>query len=86
MLNKEVNVKLNNADEQVIAKLVQIANEFQSEIHLIHENTNVNCKSIMGVLALNIQNCSNLTLITNGSDENEALKTLKNFLEEGIYA
>ena len=85
MLNNNITIKLNADDEHKIAKLVQMANEFESEIHLIKDNTQVNCKSIMGVLAFDLKNNLVVNLKTSGSDETEAFEKIKKYLEEGLY-
>lgn len=85
MLNNDITVKLNPDDEHKIAGLVQLANEFESEIHLIKDNTVVNCKSIMGVLAFNLKNNLIVNLKTSGNDETEAFEKIKKYLEEGKY-
>lgn len=80
MLTKNIIINQLSNDEHNIAKLVQVANEFESEIHIQSEKFNVNCKSIMGVLSLDISNGNAITLTVNGNDEKEALNKLSNFL------
>ena len=54
------------------AKLVQLASTFTCHIELAHENRTINGKSIMGVMMLAASKGTQLHLITDGDDENEA--------------
>jgi len=56
--------------------LVQAATKFKSDVNLVFKGKSVNLKSIIGVMALGIPNGSEITIVTSGPDENEALATL----------
>ncbi|MFC9596635.1 phosphocarrier protein HPr [Peribacillus butanolivorans] len=65
--------------------LVQAAGKFDSEINLTHKEKKVNLKSIMGVMSLGIGKGAEITISAEGSDENDALKTLTDTLNrEGL--
>ncbi|AXN40342.1 phosphocarrier protein HPr [Peribacillus sp. NPDC060186] len=65
--------------------LVQAAGKFDSEINLAHKEKKVNLKSIMGVMSLGIGKGAEITISAEGSDENDALKTLTDTLNrEGL--
>ncbi|MED3691491.1 phosphocarrier protein HPr [Peribacillus butanolivorans] len=65
--------------------LVQAAGKFDSEINLVHKEKKVNLKSIMGVMSLGIGKGAEITISAEGSDENDALKTLTDTLNrEGL--
>lgn len=55
---------------------IQKANEFKSSIWVEVEERRVNAKSLLGVLSLGIVKGTEITLIANGPDEEEAVKAL----------
>jgi phosphocarrier protein len=62
------------------AKLVTLASQFESEIHLVRGARQVNGKSIMGVMMLAASQGSQIELIAEGSDEEEALRRLEELI------
>jgi phosphocarrier protein HPr len=65
--------------------LVQTASKFDSDVHLEYKEKKVNLKSIMGVMSLGVGKDAQITIITEGSDEEEALKSLEETLnKEGL--
>lgn len=62
------------------AKFVGIASGFESEIFLVKDNKNVNGKSIMGIMMLAACKGTELTVTADGSDENEAIKSLTSLI------
>ncbi|WP_172369979.1 phosphocarrier protein HPr [Sporosarcina jiandibaonis] len=65
--------------------LVSVANKFQSDINLIHNDKKVNLKSILGVMSLGIGKGEEFKISTEGSDEQDALDALENTLKsEGL--
>ncbi|QPC46157.1 phosphocarrier protein HPr [Mangrovibacillus cuniculi] len=62
--------------------LVQTASKFDSDIHLEFKGKKVNLKSIMGVMSLGVGKDAEITIITEGSDEDEALATLEETLKK----
>ena len=58
------------------AAFVKIANRFQSEIHVLKDESSVNGKSIMGVLMLAASQGSQIQITAKGDDANEALEAL----------
>ena len=60
-----------------IAKVVQIANQFQSKVYLhLDDNCKINAKSIMGMMNFFADNPSEVTVWTNGIDEETALEAI----------
>lgn len=59
---------------------VREAGKFKSEIIVSNNNTTVNGKSIMGILMLSLSPGSQVTISAEGSDEIEAVETLKKIL------
>jgi phosphocarrier protein len=58
------------------AKLTQVANQFKSDIWIEKDNKKVNAKSIMGVMMLAANQGSDITIITEGFDEKDALNSI----------
>ena len=63
------------------AKFVTLASLFDSEINLQRNNQNVNGKSIMGVMMLAAAKGSEVDLIIDGADENQAMQSLLELIE-----
>lgn len=64
--------------------LVKIASQFKSDIKLIKEDVEVNAKSIMGVLILAAEQGSKLLIITDGTDENEAIESIVKLFQDSF--
>jgi phosphocarrier protein len=62
------------------AKLVRLASQFSSDIKLARNNTEINAKSILGVMMLAAAKGTELELIVNGTDEIEAVATLETLI------
>ncbi len=58
------------------AKFVTLASGFESEVHLSLRNHQVNGKSIMGVMMLAAAKGSNLDIMVEGPDEEQAMERL----------
>ncbi|WP_307000844.1 phosphocarrier protein HPr [Lederbergia panacisoli] len=65
--------------------IVQAAGKFASEIKLEYNGKSVNLKSIMGVMSLGIGQGAEIKISADGKDEQEALSTLQETLnQEGL--
>lgn len=62
------------------ALFVQTASKYASNVHVKIGNKTVNAKSIMGMISLGILDGQNVTLVAEGSDEEEAISGLERFL------
>ena len=60
---------------------IQKANEFKSSIWVEKEERRVNAKSLLGVLSLGIVKGTEIRIIADGADENEALETLSALID-----
>lgn len=58
------------------ALLVKEANNFSSDINIIHNEKATNAKSIMGLMALGLTKDTEITLSASGDDEKEAIEKL----------
>lgn len=59
------------------AVFVQIANKFDSSIKVLKDDQIVNGKSIMGILMLAAEKDSEVVIIAEGNDSEEAVKELE---------
>ncbi len=65
-------------------QFVQLASKFKSDIKVKKDNVVVCGKSIMGVLMLAASKGTNITLIAEGEDEQQAIKELGELIENGF--
>lgn len=63
---------------------IQKANSFKSSIWVEKEDRKVNAKSLLGVLSLGIAQGMTITLLADGSDEDEALAGLAELVNTGF--
>ena len=63
---------------------IQKANEFKSSIWVEKEERRVNAKSLLGVLSLGIVGGTNIRIIADGADEQEAVEGLVSLVESGF--
>ncbi len=81
MLEKKITVqKKDGLDAGVIAVLVQHACKFESKIYLESDDKKVNAKSIMGMMNIGVRKDGEVTVYTEGSDEEDAMKEIENYL------
>ncbi len=59
---------------------IQKANEFKSSIWVEKDERKVNAKSLLGVLSLGITKGTDINIIADGSDEEEAVVALVNLI------
>ena len=63
---------------------IQRANEFKSSVWVEKDERRVNAKSLLGVLSLGIIKGTKFSIIADGSDEEEAVKTLVELIESNF--
>ena len=63
---------------------IQKANEYKSSIWVEKEERRVNAKSLLGVLSLGIVGGTQIRVIADGSDEQEAVENLIKLVESGF--
>ncbi len=66
------------------AQLVKLANRFQCDVFIVKDGQEVNGKSIMGVLMLAATQGSIITVRTEGSDAEPALKAIGELVQGGF--
>jgi len=64
------------------AKFVTLASGFESDVQLLRGDREVNGKSIMGVMMLAAGKGTEIELVADGPDEQEALDRLARLVEE----
>ena len=80
---KDSNITVNlprNTEDHPVAMLVQIASRFQSRIYMSEGSRRVNAKSIMGMMALGLNNGSELYVSAEGEDEDAAITAISGYL------
>ncbi len=81
MIKKSVTINLENGLEaRPIALLVQKASQHESSVYIESGDKRVNAKSIMGMMSLGLNSGELLTVVAEGSDENEAVTDIEKFL------
>ena len=76
-------IRISLEDEQMarhIALLVQKASKYESSIYIQSGDKKVNVKSIMGMMTLGMDIRENLEVSAEGSDEEEAIQGVTDFL------
>ena len=63
---------------------IQKANSYKSSIWVERDERRVNAKSLLGVLSMGIVKGTNITLISDGADEVEALDGLVELISTGL--
>ena len=64
------------------AKLVQLAEQFKSDIKIVKDNVEADGKSILGVLLLAAPVGSELIFRVDGEDEQEAIEAIEQLIED----
>ena len=81
MVQDIVTIRISNGLEtRPIAMLVQVASQYESSIYLERGTKKVNAKSIMGMMTLGLDTGAEVTVSTNGSDEEEAITCIEAYL------
>lgn len=83
MIEKSVVVSLDaGLQARPAAQFVQEANRFSSDLFLEKDNKRINAKSIMGLMSLAITKDTKVKLIAEGSDAEEAIESLTEFVSK----
>ena len=81
MTQKSMEIKLQNGLEaRPVAVLVQIASKYDSTVYIEVEGKKVNAKSIMGMMSLALAPGEKVTVIADGTDEDDAIFGMENYL------
>ncbi|MEH6947189.1 MULTISPECIES: HPr family phosphocarrier protein [Peribacillus] len=83
MVEKQIEVQLKTGlQARPAALFVQEANRFNSDVYLEKDGRKVNAKSIMGLMSLAISSGVSVKVIADGRDEQEALESLVQFIQQ----
>ncbi len=83
MTKKEITIQLpSGLEARPVALLVQVASQYESEIHVQSEGRTVNAKSIMGMMTLGLDMGETVVVTANGADEAEAIKNIEEYLSK----
>ncbi len=63
------------------AKLSHLTNSFASDVTIVYNNVRVNAKSLLGILTLAASVGNSITIIAEGSDEEEAVTAIKDLFD-----
>ena len=63
-----------------VALFVQLAGQFESLVTVIYKGKKVNAKSIMGMMSLGIGRGEEVTVLTEGPDEEDAMERIDDYL------
>ena len=81
MVKKMITVELaSGLEARPAAMLVQVASQYESKIYLEAEAKRVNAKSIMGMMSLALAPGEKVTVIADGTDEDDAIFGMENYL------
>jgi phosphotransferase system HPr (HPr) family protein len=82
MVSKTVRFNCDDAMHmKAVAVLIQKASAFRSNIWLYRGERRANAKSLLGVMSLGIEKATDLKITADGSDEQEALQAIADYLE-----
>lgn len=82
MISKNIVIKIpTGLEPRPIALLVQVASQYESNIYIECENKKINAKSIMGMMSLGLPAGEELTVIADGSDEDDAVLGIEKYLQ-----
>lgn len=68
-----------DVESRPIAHLVQEASQYMSKVYIELDNKKINAKSIMGMMSLEWERGTNLTVIADGTDEENAVDGVEAF-------
>lgn len=81
MMEKSIRLQLDGQLEaRPIAMLVQVASQYDSTVYLETEGRKINAKSIMGMMSLVSSLGTEIKIITDGSDEEQAMAGMEAYL------
>jgi phosphocarrier protein HPr len=69
---------------KAVAMLIQTASGYRSSVWISRGERRANAKSLLGVMSLGIENNMELIITSEGSDEQEALDAVEEFLSNPV--
>ncbi|RDY70396.1 MULTISPECIES: HPr family phosphocarrier protein [Halobacillus] len=82
MIERTITIELETGlQARPAAQFVQEANKFTADVFIEKGEKRVNAKSIMGLMSLAVGTDEDIKLIADGSDEEEAVQVLTDFVK-----
>lgn len=83
-MKKEITIELaSGLEARPVAKLVQVASQYKSNIYVESDTKRVNAKSIMGMMSLVLPAGETVVVAAEGADEADALEGIEKYLTYG---
>ena len=84
MIEKVMEVQLpSGLEARPVAVLVQVASRHDCTVYIEAEGKKVNAKSIMGMMSLGLDSGEKVTVIADGTDEQQAVEDIEAYLLKG---
>ena len=81
MITKKMLIKIpSGLEARPVAMLVQVASQYESSIYIECGDKKINAKSIMGMMSLGLVAGEEISVIANGSDEEDAIGGIEKYL------
>ncbi len=81
MIKKPITIQIpSGLEARPVALLVQVASQYESEIHVEIGQKSVNAKSIMGMMTLGLSTGETVIVSAKGADEEEAIANIEKYL------
>ena len=81
MIKKPITIQIpSGLEARPVALLVQVASQYESDIHVECGDKKVNAKSVMGMMTLGLVAGENVNVIVECSDEQEAMNNIEKYL------
>ena len=81
MIKKPITIQIaNGLEARPVALLVQVASQYDSQIHVEVEGKRVNAKSILGMMTLGLETGEKIVVEAEGADEEEAMSNIEKYL------
>ena len=80
MVKRSVTIQTElDMNSRPVAHLVQEASQYSSRVRIEMENKQINAKSIMGMMSLNLGKGTTFTVVADGADEEKAVNGVEEF-------
>lgn len=81
MMEKSITIQLSEGlQARPVAMLVQVASQYESSVYIETGGKKVNAKSIMGMMSLALGTGETIKVISEGTDEKEAMESMEDYL------
>lgn len=81
MMEKSITIQLTEGlQARPVAMLVQVASQYESSVYIETNGKKVNAKSIMGMMSLALGTGEIIKVISEGTDEKEAMESMEEYL------